>query len=483
MKKPYRILHIAHGIPSYNNSLIEMTRRLCQSGLEVCVASHADLSQVLEGSSATFRRLESDRQLSSQLREQKATLPPCSWIRRQLLLLQMNRQSRQQSLAMSELPELVAQWQPDLLLIDMECHVAIIQLYASDQPIVLCSRWFSVFKTAGVPPMHTSLLPATRPIQSLGIALRWYRLWLYKWIIDKRHRYSRRRFWPVSYDCRARFDLACLAQENGLCLPSLSDPWHWLIPHVYRHLPVMSMTNRELELGDALDSRMHYVGPMVGQQRIADERMKAGSIAFRQFLRRSASAGNRKLVYCSFSTFWDTQATLFVDIVTLFSRRPDLNLVVGLGGRSIAAQLTALPDNVLLLEYAPQLEVLQQADAVITHGGISTINESLFHGVPLIVCSSGHVDQHGCAVRVAHHGAGFMVDAQKVDSMQLGTLLDTLFDDPDQSIQRKVAELQSIMHRQCEDHAMAAFIHQQLPPGGGTVTQPGREPELLDESK
>lgn len=243
------------------------------------------------------------------------------------------------------------------------------------------------------------------------------------------------------------------------------------------------MTNRELELGDALDSRMHYVGPMVGQQRIADERMKAGSIAFRQFLRRSASAGNRKLVYCSFSTFWDTQATLFVDIVTLFSRRPDLNLVVGLGGRSIAAQLTALPDNVLLLEYAPQLEVLQQADAVITHGGISTINESLFHGVPLIVCSSGHVDQHGCAVRVAHHGAGFMVDAQKVDSMQLGTLLDTLFDDPDQSIQRKVAELQSIMHRQCEDHAMAAFIHQQLPPGGGTVTQPGREPELLDESK
>jgi UDP:flavonoid glycosyltransferase YjiC (YdhE family) len=92
---------------------------------------------------------------------------------------------------------------------------------------------------------------------------------------------------------------------------------------------------------------------------------------------------------------------------------PEWTLVLGLGRKAAAKDLGTVPENVFLLDWAPQIEILQQADAAITHGGSSTINECVRFAVPMVVYSTGHVDQPGNTARVAYHGLGLAADRRR----------------------------------------------------------------------
>jgi len=55
-------------------------------------------------------------------------------------------------------------------------------------------------------------------------------------------------------------------------------------------------------------------------------------------------------------------------------------------GRNIQIEsLGLVPDNFLVENFVPQLEVLKRADVFITHGGMNSLNEALYFGVPVIV--------------------------------------------------------------------------------------------------
>jgi UDP:flavonoid glycosyltransferase YjiC (YdhE family) len=66
-----------------------------------------------------------------------------------------------------------------------------------------------------------------------------------------------------------------------------------------------------------------------------------------------------------------------------------------------------------VFEWAPQLEVLHHADVVIHHGGISSVNESILAGVPMVVYPFTFLDQPGNAARVRFHGLGEVGDRSK----------------------------------------------------------------------
>ena len=199
MKASQRVLHIAHGIPSYNNSLIELTKRLSAMQIELQVVSHVDLSAVLADSSASFVLLTAGKDLSKECGEapSDSDTGKGNWFTKALKRVESNQKHRQCSIENSELKDCIASWKPDLLLIDMECHVAIVQSLSLGIKIILSSRWFSVFRSAGVPPMHTLLSPSKSWFQSCRITWVWVSLWLRKFAIDLNHRFSRRRFWPI----------------------------------------------------------------------------------------------------------------------------------------------------------------------------------------------------------------------------------------------------------------------------------------------
>jgi zeaxanthin glucosyltransferase len=72
----------------------------------------------------------------------------------------------------------------------------------------------------------------------------------------------------------------------------------------------------------------------------------------------------------------------------------------------------------VVVRFAPQLEILKRAAAVITHAGLNTVLESLAEGVPLVAIPLGN-DQPGVAARVAARGAGVVVRRRKLNVKRL----------------------------------------------------------------
>jgi UDP:flavonoid glycosyltransferase YjiC (YdhE family) len=459
MPESSRILHFAHGLGSCNNSLKELARRLRGAGFELCVASHVDLSGVLEGLGVRFELLQQDRIIADRRLREIDALQGGNPFKRLARQIGISRVHRQHSITMTEVADLVHDWRPDLLLIDMECHVAMIQTRKLGIPTVMSSRWFTVFRSGLVPPLHTTLAPPENFLGALRVRWAWTRLMLRKLRQDLRQRFSRRRFRTIRYDSNARGELQAVAACNGISLKEIADPSHWLIPHVYRDVPVMSLTARELEFERADDPRMHYVGAMVpaGDN---DEPTKAAA-AFQQFVKRRESTGN-PLIYCSYSTCWDTGSQNIQPLLDLFSRRQDLDMVIGLGGKTQSMAYPALPDNIFVMDFAPQLEVLDRAAIAITHGGISTINEALHKGVPLIVCSAGQVDQNGCMVRLVHHGAGVAASSDPINPAELERRIDDLLGETGAETRARVAELQQCLQRYDKEQSAVTFLRSML---------------------
>ena len=455
MSEKNRILHFAHGMGSYNNSLRELARRLRGAGFQLCVASHVDLSGVLEGLGVRFEHLQQDRVIADRRLQAIDALQGGNTFKLLARQIRISRTHRQDSVAMTEVADLVHDWKPDLLLIDMECHVAMIQTRKLGIPTVMSSRWFTVFRSGSVPPLHTMLAPPENILGSLRVRAAWARLMLRKWQQDLGQRFSRRRFRTIRYDSNARSELRAIAAHNGVSLKDIADPSHWLIPHVYRDIPVMSLTARELEFELADDPRMHYVGSMVPGDN--DHEPLTPRIEFQQFVERRESTGN-PLVYCSYSTCWDTGSQNIQPLLDLFTRRQDLDMVIGLGGKTRSKARAGLPDNILVMDYAPQLEVLDKAAVAITHGGISTINEALHKGVPLIVCSAGHVDQNGCMLRLVHHRAGVAGRSDPIDPEELERLIDDLLGEPGVETRARVAEIQDCLHRYDKNQSAVTFL-------------------------
>jgi UDP:flavonoid glycosyltransferase YjiC (YdhE family) len=115
-------------------------------------------------------------------------------------------------------------------------------------------------------------------------------------------------------------------------------------------------------------------------------------------------------------------------IVETFARRPDWDLILGLGQQTSRADFGHLPDNVTVLEWAPQLEVLALADVAINHAGVTSVNEAISLGVPVIAYSPDLTDQDGVAARIAYHGLGGAAEWDTEDPARLEQHIEHVLD-------------------------------------------------------
>ena len=96
-----------------------------------------------------------------------------------------------------------------------------------------------------------------------------------------------------------------------------------------------------------------------------------------------------------------------------------MQLVISLGGGLEPERLGRLTGEPLVVKFAPQLEIVKRAAAVITHAGLNTTLESLAEGVPLVCIPMGN-DQPGVAARVAARGVGVVVPRRKLPNQRGG---------------------------------------------------------------
>lgn len=132
-----------------------------------------------------------------------------------------------------------------------------------------------------------------------------------------------------------------------------------------------------------------------------------------------------------------TVGTLFAEVARApggFYHRA-LEAVAPLAGRLqaiIIAPPDALPDppaNVMVASRVPVLSLLPHIDALVCHGGLNIVCETLAHGVPMVV-APGNRDQPILAEQVAAAGAGIRVSFARARADQLRAALLAVLDEP-----------------------------------------------------
>jgi zeaxanthin glucosyltransferase len=93
-----------------------------------------------------------------------------------------------------------------------------------------------------------------------------------------------------------------------------------------------------------------------------------------------------------------------------------------LGNNIDPDDLRPIPSNVIIVNTAPQTELLKRASLCITHAGLNTVLEALAQGVPIVAIPIGF-DQPGVAARVAYHGVGEFVEIGELTPERLSRLI------------------------------------------------------------
>ncbi len=198
------------------------------------------------------------------------------------------------------------------------------------------------------------------------------------------------------------------------------------------HLPELIACPRELELPDAgMSSNVRYIEPCV--------RLHGENTAEEPDFDWSSLPSDKRLIYASLGSQTDLYRNTakrvysqFFDMMRAHQHEP-WHFVVSVAKHFDLGDFGSVPANATVCHWAPQLRLLERADAMLTHCGLGSVKECILHGVPMIGTPLER-DQPGNAKRIEHHRLGLAYDPETVTAEELGqglrqVLTDTSFHD------------------------------------------------------
>jgi hypothetical protein len=148
--------------------------------------------------------------------------------------------------------------------------------------------------------------------------------------------------------------------------------------------------------GNTFDDTYCFVGPSIA------ERPHRGDFPFDQL--------KRPLIYISLGTINNQNLNFYRNCFAAFADYP-AQFLLSAGKQTDLKALEPIPSNFIVRNFVPQLEVLQQCDLFITHGGMNSVHEGLWYGVPLVVIPQ-QLEQGLVALQVEKHDAGVFLGKQ-----------------------------------------------------------------------
>jgi MGT family glycosyltransferase len=137
---------------------------------------------------------------------------------------------------------------------------------------------------------------------------------------------------------------------------------------------------------------------------------------------------DQKLIYIAVGTVYQADLGFFRACIGAFAD-PQYVVILSVGRAIEPESLGTTPPNFRIEQYVPQLSILEQADLFITHGGMNSISESVFYGVPMIVVPNT-IEQAINAARVEQLHAGLYLDPGRLTSAGIRQAADAVLADP-----------------------------------------------------
>jgi MGT family glycosyltransferase len=236
-------------------------------------------------------------------------------------------------------------------------------------------------------------------------------------------------------------------------------PWHTFAD---AHSPLLQISQqpREFEYPRELPKQLHFVGPMFDQQT-----RERSNFPFEKL-------DGRPLIYASMGTLQNRVKEIFTTIAQACAGLP-AQLVIALGGGATPDVLGELPGSPVVVEFAPQLELIQRAELCITHAGLNTALECLAHGVPMVAIPITN-DQPGVAARIAWCGAGKFILPGRLTAKKLAAMIEKVM--REDSYRENARRLQSAIAKTRGAARAAELIEVCVTRGAGGTTKPSPQP-------
>jgi zeaxanthin glucosyltransferase len=136
------------------------------------------------------------------------------------------------------------------------------------------------------------------------------------------------------------------------------------------------------------------------------------------------------LIYLSMGTLQTGLGGVFSTIAQAVGERAGVQLVLSIGPVLDRQQIKSLPANAVVVDRAPQIELLKRSALCITHAGLNTTLEALTQGVPLVAIPVTN-DQPGVAARIAYTKTGTFVPLKELTVPRLTLLIDEVLQNPE----------------------------------------------------
>jgi zeaxanthin glucosyltransferase len=355
-----------------------------------------------------------------------------SWRRRYIeRRLEMLAESRARAHMLAQAGQWIQEMAPDLVLLDTLVWQYSVPFLALRVPILLINSCLTSEMNWRIPPVFSGLVPG----KSGGLFSRSRNLWGWVKIVGSYYAGNLKQKISDHLAFGSILQPAEDALRPELQVKALGAKLR-RGEYGYRlQLPQILLSPPEFDFPSAVAARRGcYAGTCIEPDRIEPSFEWEGIDP------------EKPLVYCSTGSHpWMNRDRLYGAAVEAIRQRPHLQMILKVNDAEEARRLEPLPENVVVVQWVPQLNVLSRASLFITHGGFGSVKESIYYGVPMMVFPCG-MDQPGMAARVRYHGLGLAGNIREVNAGSLGSDIDRISGDP--GFKKSLKKMQGVFRRQ-----------------------------------
>jgi zeaxanthin glucosyltransferase len=276
-------------------------------------------------------------------------------------------------------------------------------------------------KSTQIPPITTGIIPVDSMGSRFRVVLAWQIFLLFRFI--KEFFYSL----ILGSQLGASYGVNKLCKHYQYPLQLVDTSTDMLAPKL--KLTEIVLCPKEFDFPGAEQVGRHYAGVSIDLNReqavFSWERIDA----------------YKPLIYCALGSLEcltkQDRIAFFNIVIETAKQHQEWSWIIAIGNQLDVEKFNGIPNNIVLVNSAPQLSILKRTKVMITHGGTNTIKECIWFGVPMVVFPL-EFDHYGNAARVVYQGLGLKGDIKKINASILYFMIEQIFKNPYYRVQVKL---------------------------------------------